>query len=131
MSARKTRARRIVAAGLAGVATALLVALVRFPRVDVVGRSMMPTLMPGDRLALLPLPPRQGRLVVLRDPRNHRMLLVKRCVSVSAEGIWVRGDNPVVSTDSRQFGIVPHHLVIGRPVYRYLPPSHASWALDL
>jgi type IV secretory pathway protease TraF len=43
-------------------------------------------------------------------------------VSLEANGdLVVRGDNPNVSRDSREFGPVPRRLVVGRVVYRYLP----------
>jgi hypothetical protein len=50
------------------------------------------------------------------------MMIVKRVASVAPNGdLVVRGDNPNVSRDSRQFGAVPRRLLIGRAFYRYLP----------
>jgi nickel-type superoxide dismutase maturation protease len=124
---RATALRTAAAATVLAVPLALS-ALVR--RVEVVGGSMRPTLQPGDRVAVLPLPPAPGRLVVVRDPREPARILVKRCAAVHADGaVEVRGDDPAASTDSRQFGAVPPALVEGRPAYRYHPPDAARWVL--
>ncbi|WP_370328442.1 nickel-type superoxide dismutase maturation protease [Euzebya sp.] len=112
---------------VAALAVATAVALVRTPRVAVEGPSMLPTLRPHDRLAVLPLPPVEGRLVVLRDPREPSRTIVKRVVAVAGGAVEVAGDNPDASTDSRHFGPVPAGLVRGRPVYRYHPPATAGW----
>ena len=118
---------RPLAAIVAGVALGSLSAVIRVRRVVVEGASMAPTVLPGDRLAVLPLPPRAGRLVVVGDPRLPARLMVKRCVEVHADGsVSVAGDNSDHSTDSRHFGSVPSRLVIGRPVYRYAPPETAG-----
>lgn len=113
---------------MAGVAVAgVLVAILRLPRVVVEGQSMQPTLEPGERLLVLPLSARAGRLVVLTDPRQPDRLLVKRVVLMAGEGsVAVAGDNPAASTDSRHFGPVPLAQVRGRPIYRYHPPERAG-----
>ncbi len=100
---------------------------VRIRRVQVEGDSMLPTLRPGDRLAVIGVRPRPGHLVVLRDPRQPERLLVKRCTAIDgSDGVRVEGDNPVHSTDSRHFGPVPTDLVLGRPLYRYAPEADAG-----
>jgi len=84
---------------------------------------MQPALEPGERLLVLTwAQPRQGDVVVLRDPEWHATYTVKRVASVTPDGEFVvRGDNPNVSRDSRHFGPVPRALIVGRAVYRYLP----------
>ena len=68
------------------------------------------------------LRPRAGDLVVLRDPEQPSVFIVKRVASVEPNGdLVVRGDNPNVSRDSRHFGRVARRLVVGRAFYRYLP----------
>ena len=57
--------------------------------------------LPGDRL-LLP-----GRGALLRVPPGH---------------VWLEGDNPLDSHDSRAYGPVPEALVRGRVVARLWPP---------
>jgi nickel-type superoxide dismutase maturation protease len=97
---------------------------VRFVVVD--GESMQPGLSPGDRLLVLPLRPRVGDVVALRDPREPSRVLVKRVVAIDVDGIDVRGDNRNASTDSRTFGRVPRDRLLGRAVYRYAPATRAG-----
>jgi nickel-type superoxide dismutase maturation protease len=84
--------------------------------------SMQPALRPGQHVLVATwLGPRLGDIVVLHDPEWSLTYTVKRVVGISAAGLDVRGDNVNVSRDSRHFGSVPRHLVIGRVVYRYQP----------
>lgn len=91
--------------------------------VEIRGRSMHPTLSPGDRLVLVRRRSalRPGDVVVAPDPRAPSRELVKRVGSVSSRGIDLRGDNPVASTDGRTFGRVPEAAVRWRAVVRYWP----------
>lgn len=41
--------------------------------------------------------------------------------------VWLEGDNPHNSTDSREYGPVPAALIGGRVVARVWPPSEAAW----
>jgi nickel-type superoxide dismutase maturation protease len=94
----------------------------RLHRLEVTGPSMRPTLEPGDRLLLLRTRRvRAGDLVVVPDPRQPTRMVVKRVVVATPDGLTVRGDNVLASTDSRQFGLVPLASVRGRVVYRYMP----------
>ena len=45
---------------------------------------------------------------------HTRLLIVKRVVERREGGWWVRGDNPGVENDSREFGVVPDELVVAR-----------------
>ncbi len=115
-------------AGAIGVSAAAACALTR---VVVSGDSMRPTFEPGDRLLVLRLahrrPLRAGMVVTVRDPRaGERRVLVKRVIAIGDGGIEVRGDNPVGSTDSREFGRVTLGEVTGRVLYRYGPPARAG-----
>ena len=88
---------------------------------------MMPSLAPGDRLVVVKFGRlRPGDLVALRDPDKADRLLVKRVATLSPSGVEVLGDNAAASRDSRRFGPVPAHLVIGRAVYRYFPPARTG-----
>ncbi|HEV7677643.1 MAG TPA: signal peptidase I [Candidatus Dormibacteraeota bacterium] len=106
-------------------------------RVQVLGSSMEPGLLPGDHLLLLRLGRvRRGDVVALRHPRDRDTVVVKRVAALPGEavtcegavlragtGYVVLGDNLGASHDSRRFGAVPAPLVLGRCVYRYWPEA--------
>jgi nickel-type superoxide dismutase maturation protease len=89
--------------------------------VEVRGRSMAPTLLPGDRLLVVHASPRVGDVVLAGDPRLPARELIKRVAAVDAIGVRLRGDNPAASTDARSFGAVPGAAVRWRAVLRYWP----------
>ena len=93
-------------------------------RFVVADTSMQPSIRPGDRLIVACwLTPREGDIVVFRDPEAHNTFMVKRVHQISANNFDLRGDNPYVSRDSRHFGPVPKAWIVGRVVYRYLPAA--------
>jgi nickel-type superoxide dismutase maturation protease len=123
-------------AGLAYLGAGLLT------RVEVVGMSMAPALLPGDRLLVLRWPrvvapwPLPGDVVALRDPRRPARVLVKRVGTVNRHTgmLEVLGDEASASTDSRTFGPVPRSLVMGKAIYRYAPHGRVGggpWPLGL
>ncbi len=88
--------------------------------------SMRPTLRPGDRLdvdlgAYRDRAPVPGEIVVVRDPEEAGRLIVKRVESVGESGVFVVGDDRSRSRDSRAFGPVPLHALVGRAVRCYAP----------
>ncbi len=89
-------------------------------RFRVEDESMEPALRPGDyvivnRRAYRKRDPQVGDIVVLRDPEAPGQFLVKRVMSGDRfAGFFVLGDNTAQSRDSRQFGLVPLHLVVGQ-----------------
>jgi len=88
------------------------------------GPSMAPTLRHGDHvLVWWGRCPRPGAgAVVLVDLPGERGLGIKRLLAVEPPGaLWVEGDNPAGSTDSRQFGAVPAAALKGRVVLRLWP----------
>lgn len=110
----------VVAVALIGGALAVV------RRIEIEGESMLPTLVPGDRVLMVRIVrPRVGQLVVLHDPRDGK-LLVKRVVALRGGEVFVRGDNISSSTDSRTFGGVPRRRVCGRVVWRYAPSERAG-----
>jgi phage repressor protein C with HTH and peptisase S24 domain len=83
------------------------------------GLSMIPTLAPGERLLV-----RTDGPIVIGDIavfRRGDQFEVKRITRIEADGIFVQGDNDLVSTDSRTYGVIPHEEVIGVATYRLWP----------
>lgn len=109
----------------------LVVALLARRVIDVVevrGRSMLPTLRPGDRLVVVRSgrPTRVGEVVLAFDPRDAGRELVKRVAAVGPEGVTLHGDNPTVSTDGRTFGSLPAGAIRWRVVGRWWPPDRVG-----
>jgi nickel-type superoxide dismutase maturation protease len=97
-------------------------------RYEVSGSSMLPALRPGDwviaerHFGCLPLPG-IGEIVLARDPREDRRVLIKRVARRDGdEGLWLLGDNAAASTDSRTLGAFPPEMLLGRVRLRYWPP---------
>jgi nickel-type superoxide dismutase maturation protease len=85
----------------------------------VTGPSMSPTVRHGDRLLVRRLRPGRevpaGTVVLARFPARPELLVVKRVRRPEPGGSWVVGDNPLVTDDSRAFGVaVPVGRVVGR-----------------
>jgi nickel-type superoxide dismutase maturation protease len=112
--------------GLLVAVAALLVARRRLDVVEVRGRSMAPTLLPGDRLLVARLPARVGDVVLAHDPREPGRELIKRVTAIGAEGVVLRGDNAAASTDARTFGALPAEVAAWRVVGRYWPAARVG-----
>jgi nickel-type superoxide dismutase maturation protease len=99
----------------------------QFGRVEVSGLSMAPALQPGDRIVVWRTRSvRSGDIVATPDPREPARLVLKRVAKVGDQGVFLLGDNPEHSTDSRQFGAVPVSSVRGKAIYRYFPPARSG-----
>jgi len=86
------------------------------------GPSMAPALRHGDQLLVLfgNRRARPGTVVVVALP--DAPLAVKRLVRVDEAGrVWVEGDNPFGSTDSRTLGALPPESLRGRVLMRLWP----------
>lgn len=114
---------------LSTVLVLLCIALVARRWLDVVavqGRSMAPSLLPGDlllveRLTYTMRGPRPGDVALAVDPATSKREIVKRVAKVDASGVTLRGDNPAASTDARSFGPLPPSAARWRVVARYWP----------
>lgn len=95
---------------------------------------MSPTLEPRDwAIAFVSSDIRRGDVVVLDHPLRPGFEIVKRLVALPgdtapdgtplADEVWVEGDRPDGSTDSRQFGPVPVDLVKARVLLVWWPPK--------
>ena len=110
----------------------------------VLGSSMEPTLLSGDRVVVdlwsyRSRRPAAGEVALLLGPEGFS--IVKRVVDGPLQdaaafqpSAWegvdptedlleVAGDNPAASDDSRRFGPVPRHRFLGRLLWRYWPLS--------
>jgi signal peptidase I len=103
-------------------------------RIEVSGPSMRPTLEPGDwAIAIAAERFRPGDVVVVEHPERPGFEMVKRVVRAPgargpdgmdpAGGVWVEGDEPSSSTDSRSLGALSAGLVRARVVVVWWPPS--------
>ena len=98
---------------------------------------MRPALEPGDWLLLDPTVqawPRRGAIVVVREPASE-LLVVKRVAArpgdmvrwldrptrLGVDQAWLLGDDDARSIDSRTYGPVEQHRLVGRAWFRYGP----------
>jgi mitochondrial inner membrane protease subunit 1 len=99
---------------------------------------MRPMLEPGDwAIAVVPGRLRRGDVVVVEHPDRPGFDLVKRAIGVPGDvapdgfrlidAVWVEGDDPERSTDSREFGPVALARVRGRVRVVWWPPDRIRW----
>ena len=83
------------------------------------GDSMLPTLKNGDRVLVEKTANlRIGDVVVAKHPFRITPI-IKRITEFSTSGkLFLSGDNPDESTDSRTFGEVPEKDILGRVICR-------------
>lgn len=96
---------------------------------EVGGESMRPTLRPGQRVLVDPRAyarrvPALGDIVVARHPFRREVHLVKRVARVDGDRVFLAGDNPAESTDSRTLGGFLPERIVGR-VTSALPEGDA------
>ena len=99
-----------------------LLRLLPVAKYTIVGTSMLPALKPGDtvlvnKLAYLFSPPKIGEIVILKDPRDKR-IIIKRIEKIENGLYSVRGDNKKASTDSLEYGMLKKKNIIGKVIYK-------------
>jgi nickel-type superoxide dismutase maturation protease len=87
---------------------------------------MAPRLRPGALVIAEPLDDaavlRPGDVVVARRPDRPQLDIIKRIRSIDTAGtLFLVGDNPRASTDSRDFGAVARDHIVARVRWRYWP----------
>jgi len=95
----------------------------KFGTVKVEGRSMEPTYINGDWLFVLwmqeaPNRAPLGSIAVIEREERPGIFLIKRIQKEHAGNYWVEGDNSE-STDSRTWGWIAPHEIVGRVLFRY------------
>ena len=86
---------------------------------------MIPHLQPGDELLVNPRAyrrqsPQVGDVVVAHRPDRTEITIIKRVASVEQNGrLFLLGDNPTSSTDSRSFGFVPPENILGKATSKF------------
>ena len=88
-------------------------------RFIVQGQSMSPTLRDGDWILVedgyyVSNEPVCGDLVLIEHPNHPQLVMVKRISNIDEDQIFLLGDNPLHSTDSRHFGSVHRENLIAR-----------------
>jgi len=96
----------------------------RRSRHSIAGRSMLPSLHPGDEVLYVPgayqnAEPQPGDIVIAPHPLQPEMLIIKRVVAVEGDRCFLLGDNRGASTDSRRFGWVKPLPSWGKVVCRF------------
>lgn len=89
--------------------------------VRVEGDSMIPLLQSGDRVLIDPKASvKPGDVVLARHPYKSSVRVLKRLNSIESDGrIFLLGDNPDDSIDSRTFGSISRTDVLGKAVARF------------
>ena len=86
-----------------------------FPNLDIVGNSMYPTLLDGERKHSRRFfkrfdEPKIGRIYVYHDPTGK--LVIKRLKMIKDDLCYFVGDNPSMSYDSRYYGFINKNRIV-------------------
>lgn len=81
----------------------------------VVGESMVPTLHPGTIVVVKPIETYEERDIVVIE--HDGLEKIKRIKHINENMVYVLGDNPAESTDSREFGWVDEKIVRGKVIW--------------
>ncbi|RWZ82024.1 MAG: hypothetical protein EOT04_00095 [Candidatus Chaera renei] len=82
----------------------------------VVGDSMAPSLRAGDIVLTWRRPPQNGHVVVAWQAGRE---VIKRVAAVKKDRVYLLGDNPDVSSDSRDYGWVKSGDILGVVMLRF------------
>lgn len=101
----------------------ITILVVKFEIIIACGESMYPTIKDGDFLLVYKSKKVELNKVYVLDLKlthiNYEQIVVKRVVDISSVDngfLWLEGDNPPKSYDSRSYGYVNPKFIIGRVV---------------
>ena len=85
----------------------------------VIGNSMEDTISEGDLIIYKNINPKNnelevGDIVVAFHPKIKNKLIVKRIYQIHQNKVYLRGDNSLSSTDSREWGLIELDLIVGK-----------------
>ena len=84
-------------------------------RYRVQGDSMLPSLKDGDEVLVQPTESYQiGDIVVAKHPFKQSVVLIKRVSEIDKTSVFLTGDNPRESTDSRTLGKILIKDILGK-----------------
>lgn len=90
----------------------------KYERYRIQGNSMLPELKDGDEVLVNPNEPYQiGDIVVAQHPFKQSVVLIKRISEIDESSVYLIGDNPAESTDSRTLGKIPRKDILGKVVH--------------
>lgn len=79
---------------------------------------MLPDLKDGDVVLVKPSESYQiGDVVVAKHPFKQSVVLIKRVREINENDVFLIGDNPSESTDSRTLGNIPKKDILGKVVH--------------
>jgi len=90
------------------------------------GDSMLPTLKPGQLIVGRYKTLKNGDVVIVRHQGLEK---IKRVTAISGDSLFIEGDNPRASRDSRQFGPVLKENVVAVVTFPRVgrrPPASTS-----
>ncbi|MEQ1763739.1 MAG: nickel-type superoxide dismutase maturation protease [Pyrinomonadaceae bacterium] len=85
------------------------------------GDSMWPTLRSGDRVLVDPKAAIHAGDIVVAEHPFKSLQMIKRLLSIEPDGrIFLAGDNPEASSDSKVFGAIQRKHLLGKVVSRLI-----------
>lgn len=103
----------------------LLLLVGRKKRLRVVGRSMLPSLKPGEEILIdssvyRKSSPQVDDIVVIFHPHKPKIIIIKRIISILKDGSYfLQGDNSAESQDSRDWGTINRTQILAKVTHRF------------
>lgn len=90
----------------------------KYERYRIQGNSMLPELKDGDEVLVTPNETYQiGDIIVAQHPFKQSVVLIKRISELDENSVYLIGDNPAESTDSRTLGKIPRKDILGKVIH--------------